>query len=317
MEVIPQRLKFYGDGGKFFGILIVNFLLTIITLGLYYPWARAKMLQYLYGETEFAGSRFQFHGTGNEMFKGFIKAIAIIGTLAVIYGVSGASRNWAIASLGALIYFLGILALIPVAIHGGLRYRMSRTSWRGIHFGYRGNLTELFKIVVFGVVLTFLTFGIYASWLSIHVRNYCIKHIRLGNCQMRYDGVGSEFFWLNFYGVLFSILTLGIYLFWYAKNLNNYYIDKLKLIQDNEEFSFKSSLTAGDVFVTGITNYFLIVFTLGLGTPWAILRQMRMVIDNIEMQGAFNPETVIQTEEDYNNATGEDMLDMLDIGLDF
>jgi hypothetical protein len=44
---------------------------------------------------------------------------------------------------------------------------------------------------------------------------------------------------------------------------------------------------------------------------------MRLVIDNIELDGAFNPETVIQTEEDYSNATGDDMLDMLDIGLDF
>jgi hypothetical protein len=44
---------------------------------------------------------------------------------------------------------------------------------------------------------------------------------------------------------------------------------------------------------------------------------MRMVLDNVELIGAFNADTVIQTEEAYTDATGEDMLDMLDIGLDF
>jgi uncharacterized membrane protein YjgN (DUF898 family) len=64
-------------------------------------------------------------------------------------------------------------------------------------------------------------------------------------------------------------------------------------------------------------NYFLVVFTLGIGTPWAIIRQMRMVLNNVELEGIFDPDNVEQTEENYNDATGEDMLDMLDIGLDF
>lgn len=317
MELIPQRLKFYGDGGKYFGILVVNFLLTIVTLGLYYPWAKAKSLQYLYGETEFAGSRLQFHGTGNEMFKGFIKAIILIGVIFGIYTVLGMSGNMTLALIGAAEYMLGIILIIPLAIHGGLRYRMSRTSWRGIHFGYRGRLGELFRIYLSGVFLTIVTLGIYGSWLSINIRNYCIGHIRLGNCKFKYTGNGSDFFWLNVKGFFLTILTFGIYTFWYARNLNHYFVDNLKLEQDGSEFTFNSTISAGDIFLLGITNYFLIVFTLGIGTPWAILRQMRMVIDNIELEGAFNPETVVQTEEDYTNATGEDMLDMLDIGLDF
>jgi uncharacterized membrane protein YjgN (DUF898 family) len=317
MEVVPQRLKFYGEGGKYFGILIVNFLLTLVTLGLYYPWARAKNMQYLYGETEFAGSRLQFHGTGKEMFKGFIKAIALLAVLLGVYYLLTASRSTALALVGTVWYIVGIMLIIPLAIHGGLRYRMSRTSWRGIHFGYRGRLGELFRLFVRDAVLTVVTLGIYGSWMSIHLRKYCIGHVRLGNCTFRYDGDGSDFFWLNFKGILLTIVTLGIYSFWYARDLNRYYINHLKLQQDGNEFSFTTHISAGDIFLMGITNYFLIVFTLGIGTPWAILRQIRMVIDNIELDGAFNAETVIQTEEDYSNATGDDMLDMLDVGLDF
>ena len=317
MEQISTRVKFHGDGGKYFGILIVNFLLTIVTVGLYYPWARAKNLQYLYGETEFAGSRFTFHGTGKEMFKGFIKAILLIGALLIIYQASIFSKNSMIMLAGTLVYFLGILTIIPLAIHGGLRYRMSRTSWRGIHFGYRGNLRELFTLCFKGTLLTIFTLGIYASWFQCDLRRYLEGNVRLGNVRFSFEGEGKELFFITLKGFILTILTLGIYSFWFGRNLNHFAINNTKLEQDGVQCTFQSNLNAGDIFVTGIVNYFLIVLTLGLGIPWAVLRQMRMVLDNIELHGAFNPDTVVQTEESYTDATGDDMLDMLDIGLDF
>lgn len=317
MENHTHQIRLHGDGAKYFGILLVNLLFTIITLGLYYPWARAKNLQYLYGETEFAGTRFQFHGTGKEMFKGFIKALAIVFALGLIYNLSILSKNAAIIFVGVAVYVLGLLTIIPLAIHGGLRYRLSRTSWRGIHMGYRGNLRELFGIWFKGILLTVITLGIYGSWFNIALTQYLMKHVRLGNVTFRYDGDGSDYFWLNVKGTLLTILTLGIYSFWYARDVNHYYFNNTKLEQDETVSDFKSHLTAGDIFITGITNYFLIVFTLGIGTPWAILRQMRMTINNLELNGPFNPDAVVQTEEDYNDATGDDLLDSLDIGLDF
>lgn len=317
MEIVSTKVKFYGDGAKYFGILIVNLLLTIITLGLYYPWARAKNLQYIYGETEFAGSRFTFHGTGKEMFKGFVKAIAIVFVLVLVSQLGTISGSKLLAILGSLIYLFGILLLIPLAIHGGLRYRMSRTSWRGIHFGYRGNLRELFGICVKGILLSVFTLGIYSSWFHCNLRKYLESNIRLGNCKFSFEGEGGDLFLINLKGFFFTIFTLGIYLLWYFRNLNHFSINNSRLEQDGNVFSFKSNLTPGDIFITGIINYFLIVFTLGIGTPWAVLRQMRMVIDNVELEGAFNPDAVIQTEENYSDATGDDLLSMLDVGLDF
>lgn len=317
MEIVSTKIKFYGDGAKYFGILIVNVLLTIVTLGLYYPWARAKNLQYLYGETEFAGSRFTFHGTGKEMFKGFVKAIAILFILILAVNAGKYSGNKFLGLIGLLIYLFGILLLIPLAIHGGLRYRMSRTSWRGIHFGYRGNLRELFGICLKGILLSIFTLGIYSSWFHCNLRKYLESNIRLGNCKFSFEGEGGDLFLINIKGFFLTIFTLGIYMFWYIRNLNHFSINNSRLEQDGNLFSFKSSLTPGDIFVTSIINYFLIVFTLGIGTPWAVLRNMRMVIDNVELEGAFNPDAVIQTEENYSDATGDDLLSMLDVGLDF
>ena len=86
----PFKLDFHGKGSEFFGIIIVNWLLTVITLGFYYPWAKAKQLKYLYSATSFNNDRFQFSGTGNEMFIGFIKTLLIM----IVLGVNIVANEW-------------------------------------------------------------------------------------------------------------------------------------------------------------------------------------------------------------------------------
>ena len=43
-----KLLKFNGDHGQLIGLRIINNILTAITLGIYYPWARAAYLKYIY-----------------------------------------------------------------------------------------------------------------------------------------------------------------------------------------------------------------------------------------------------------------------------
>jgi uncharacterized membrane protein YjgN (DUF898 family) len=310
-----RQVTFHGEGAKLFGIYIINILLTLFTFGLYYPWAKATLLKYLYEESEFEGSRFTFHGTGREMFVGFIKAFAVF---LIIYGILiGAilSRNSLVMALGILIFYVALLLLIPVAIHGSMRYRMSRSSWRGIHFGYRGNLKEFVTMFVIGSLLTLVTFGIYFFWFIIDIRKYIFKHLRFGSLGFSYTGEGAAFFWLNVKGYFLSLITLGIYSFWYAKDLFAYYVDHIRLHQDGSTVVFRSTATAGGYFKLIIVNFFIIILTAGLGTPWAIVRAFNFVFSNILIEGALDVNAIQQTEEDYKDATGEDLADMIDIGL--
>ena len=41
-------IDFNGYGGELFGILAKNFLLNVLTLRIYYPWAKARQLRYYY-----------------------------------------------------------------------------------------------------------------------------------------------------------------------------------------------------------------------------------------------------------------------------
>src|SRR5690349_18799843 len=80
----PEQLQFTGSGGSYFGIWIVNLLLSIITLGIYSAWAKVRRLQYFYRHTELAGSGFDFHGSPTRILLGRIIALAMV----ILYNVS-------------------------------------------------------------------------------------------------------------------------------------------------------------------------------------------------------------------------------------
>jgi uncharacterized membrane protein YjgN (DUF898 family) len=304
------KLEFHGSGSNFFSVIIVNWLLSIVTLGFYYPWAKANKLKYLYGETSLNEDRFAFHGTGKEMFKGFIKAVVFFG---LIYGLFFLFLYMKMPIVGIIVLYCGVLAILPIAIHGAYRYRMSRTSWRGIRFGYRGDRNELFKNFFQWVGLTIITIGIYGSWFTINLRKYLLGNVRFGNAEFDYKGDGGDYFILNIKGYFLTIFTLGIYMFWWQKDLFNYYIDNLSLHKGNESVRFNSTVTGGGFFKLAFGNIFLIIFTLGFGYAWAATRTMKFIFDNIELEGNIDLDSIHQTEENFKDATGEDISDFLDM----
>lgn len=54
------NFEFFGKTMEFWGIWIVNGLLSIITLGIYSAWAKVRTHQYFYGNTELDGHRFSY-----------------------------------------------------------------------------------------------------------------------------------------------------------------------------------------------------------------------------------------------------------------
>lgn len=317
MEIVQPEMKhyklgFHGKGSDFFGVVIVNWLLTIVTLGFYYPWAKANKLKYLYGETSLNDDCFAFHGTGKEMFKGFIKAVILfVGLYLLLFLFIYLKMPF----VGILLFYCGILAILPLAIHGSYRYRMSRTSWRGIRFGYRGERDVLFKNFFKWLLLTIITFGIYGSWMHINLRKYVLSNIRFGDIEFEYNGDGADYFMLNLKGYLLTLITLGIYIFWWEKDLFDYYVDNLRLEKDGESIRLNSTVTGGGIFQLVIVNLLIIIFTLGLGYAWAATRTLEYLFNNIELKGNIDLDAIHQTEENFKDATGDDITDILD--LDF
>ncbi|CAH0996004.1 hypothetical protein EMA8858_02132 [Emticicia aquatica] len=359
----PWSPSFHGEGSKYFVIRLINAILQVITFNFYYPWAKAEKLNYLYEQTEFAGSRFKFHGTGKEMFIGYLKMLLIV---AFIYGGFwwAKGNEWAI--LGFLILYGGLIVVYPLAIHGTAKYRLSRTSWRGIFFGYRGELGELFAKFFLGILLSFFTLGIYWSWVQVDLRRYVTQHIRFGDTKFDFTGKGNDLFWIKFKYVAFSfvaivvamiilifmgafgagisnmlkpdstdvlsapsvgiILWLGvIYLFLIVvigtialmrqREIFQFYADNTHAWQNEQWHGVRLNMTFIDLLQLSIVNMLLMILTLGIATPFVEIRNLHFMIPRLEIDGTFDPDSLIQTESDYRDAMGEDVGDWLDIDL--
>ena len=77
-EGAPQRLSYDGQLGELYGIFFVNLLLGIITFGIYRFWGRTRYRRYLWSHTSYDGDRFEYTGTGGELFRGFVIAMGIL-----------------------------------------------------------------------------------------------------------------------------------------------------------------------------------------------------------------------------------------------
>lgn len=305
-------LNFLGSGDEYFKVIIVNWLLTLITFGIYYPWAKERQLKFLYSHTTFSEDNFAFHGTGKEMFKGFIKAIAII---LVLYGLFYALLYFQFPVPAILTLYLGFLSLIPLIIHGSYRYRMSRSSWRGIRFGYRGNLKTLYFNCLKWLFLTIITFGIYGAWFQVNLRTYLISNVRLGNMKFNFKGKGSDFFALNIIGYLLTVITLGIYIFWWQKELFDFFINNLEAKDESGSLKFRSTATGGGFFKLMITNILILIFTFGLGYAWVVTRTLKFGAKHIQISGDVDLDNLQQSEESYKDAMADDLGDLLNLDL--
>jgi uncharacterized membrane protein YjgN (DUF898 family) len=320
MELISDtpksnKIQFTGEGGQLLVIMLFNWVLSVFTLGLYYPWARVNTLRFLYGNVQLNGTPFIFHGTGKELFKGFVKFFALI---ILVYGFNVYAsyvQKPSLIVLSFLILFAFFVVIIPLALHGAFRYRLSRTSWSGIHLGYRGERNQLMFECWKGIFLSVITFGIYYSWFMNNMRKYIIGNCRFGSLRLGYDGSGSDLFIINLKGYFLSIFTLGIYYFWYKKEYLNYFANFTYLEQDGKKFHLKGHITGGSFFALTIVNLFLTIFTFGLGIPWVVVRTARFMISNIELPSHIHFDNINQTEDEYLDATGEDVLDYFDLGL--
>jgi uncharacterized membrane protein YjgN (DUF898 family) len=312
-----RQLVFKGDGGSLFGIMIVNTILTILTLGIYHAWGKVKERKYIYNATELEGSGFEYHATGKELFMGYLKALALILVIyAFIFGITFLGKgNITITVIGMLVVYALFFALFPVIIHGSLRFNTAKTSWRGIHWGYRGRLKELFTKFIKGIALSIVTLGIYGAWMDVDLRKYILTNLRFGNITFDYQGKGNELFVIMLKGFFLTIITFGIYIFWFSAEVFRYHTNQTLAIQDGRQIDMKSNMSGGDVFGQSFVNILLIVFTLGIAIPWVICRQIRFYLSHVDIVGDFRGHEVKQTESDADSASADSMSDILDIGL--
>lgn len=310
MDTAARRPSFHGEGGTLFGIYLINLLLTIVTVGTYSFWGRTKVRQYLWGQTEFEGDRFAYHGTGKELLIGYLKVMGVFIGLALVTSflmpmvMGGTGRL-----LGPLVFWLAVFTLTPVAIVGARRYRLSRTSWRGIRFSFRGKTGEFVGMYLAGLLLSILTLGLYGPFFLTKVRRFLTEHAYIGTRRFGFDGAGRELFPRYLLAVLLSVLTLGIYGFWWLAERERYYWSHTTF----GEARFRSALTGGALLGLSVTNLLLLLVTLGFGGAWVTVRTRQFICDNVALEGPLDL-AAIRQDAQAASATAEGLADVLDTG---
>ena len=134
-----RAVRFTGTWREYLPIAATNVLLTIVTLGVYRFWATARQRRYLWSRTEVIGDRLEWNGTGKEMFIGFLIVMAFLLPfflfIQFLMPALVARGKLEAASGVFLLFYVAILYLSGVAGFRALRYRLSRTWWRGIRGG--------------------------------------------------------------------------------------------------------------------------------------------------------------------------------------
>jgi len=345
--IAPAPVTFTGTGSEYFGIWIVNLLLTIITFGIYSSWAKVRRLKYFYRHTEVAGSAFDFHGDPVKIFIGRIIAIGML----IAYNLSVRSR-----SLMTLVVVGAIAFVMPWLLRNSFRFRLYNTSWRGIRFHFRGAVGSAYRVFLLNGFLTMITLYLLAPFMHQRLKAYqhnnswfgktqCSFHARVGEFYKVYllllagallfgtlivlSGIGATFVALShakaggappnphaiikLFGVLYGaviVAALSIGPTFHALITN--------LIWRNTrigEHRIKCNISPLGLIWIGVSNLFLLVITLGLFTPWAVVRLTKFQLEAVTLVPASNLQEFVAGEPDNISAVGEETATAFDFDI--
>jgi uncharacterized membrane protein YjgN (DUF898 family) len=150
-------LEFTGSGSEYFRIWIVNLLATLVTLGLYHPWAKARRLRWFHNNTRLGGRAFDFDGRPRQMLRGFL----LVGALFAAYNLASEMSR-----LAGAVGLLAWAVLGPALWRSALRFRLGHTRWSGLHFAFEGSLGGAYAALAGPALAALAAFGLLTTGLE-------------------------------------------------------------------------------------------------------------------------------------------------------
>jgi uncharacterized membrane protein YjgN (DUF898 family) len=304
------RFAYRARGDELFLIWIKNLFLTLVTLGVYFPWARAQFLRYTIGHLEVDGDPLAFHGEGGQMFRGLIKAILIYTGLVGLFFLGTVVLPAEARFVASLLLYAGFIVVSGFALIGSFRYRLRHTSWRGVRFAFHGETRTFVKEFALHTLLVAMTFG-FGTPLFVNWRRKALTTASaLGTRRFDYTGEGPAMMGTFFLAVMFTLPTLGLIWLWYDARMkvhlwNHTWFDQAR---------FRLDLKVSDYFVLQLQNALLAVVTLGIAWPWILVRTGAFIADRLTLVGVVDFATIRQKAQDAG-ATGEELAEMFDVDI--
>ncbi len=305
-----HAIEFSGSGRQYFGIWLVNILLSIATLGIYSAWAKVRRLTYFKNNTRIDGYGFGYHATPGQILKGRIIAFVLLVVLSV------ATTFFPLALIFVIPVFLFAM---PWLLNSSMRFSARMTSYRNIRFMWHGTYWKSFWWFVVAPVVGILSLGTLTPLFSKHYYRYFATHHSYG--LSRFDAepttrsyylaflVGAIIPTVAIAGVIFtivlaisfnqplyesplespvreeSVLIAAVFLGWtllYAGIFSMAFIYRVlcrnlmvRTLTLSDVAEFNSTINPIRFIWISLTNLAAIIVSIGLLLPWAQVRMYR------------------------------------------
>ena len=342
-----SKVQFSGKGGEFFGIWIVNILLSVLTLGIYSAWAKVRTMRYFYGHTRIDGHSFDYLATPMQILKGRILAVIVF--LIYTFAVS-------FLPLIGFLFAIAFIFLMPWIINQGLRFNMRMTRHRNVRFAFKGDYGEAFINFILLPIASVFTLYLLMPYVLKRIDTYIHSNISYGNKPLSVKLKGETYYLTALICFVVSSITMVIFmaiLGLFGLDLLN--VENQQAAQDpakmgvmfgglmiayvvmiaivtavwkaairnhifnNSQFedvaSFKSELKPIPYAILLLTNMLAIVFSLGLAYPWTQIRTSKMLAEATTVDiypGALN---LIDTTQEQQSSFAEEAANVFDIDL--
>lgn len=299
-KLAPFDVKFLGTGKEYFGIWIVNLILTIITLGIYSAWAKVRRETYFKNKTRIFDSGFGYHATGGQIFKGRLIAFIVLVLVNVLLTVE--------PLVGVVVAPIFVI-LLPWILNSSLKFSARMTSFRNIRFNWHGTYWKTMWFLVISPLVGLFTLGLLTPLISRYYYSYFASSHSYGTTSFSSTPKIGQFYFAFLVGaiiptivlgcVAFTILTItagfsdvGMFgyssiwavmpllfyallfsvVFIYAVLCRNLMMKSLTL---GSILTFDSQINPLKFIWISLSNLFLTLLSLGLLLPWAKVRMYK------------------------------------------
>jgi uncharacterized membrane protein YjgN (DUF898 family) len=204
-----------GSPWSLVGPCFFNAFITLITIGIYSFWGRTEIRRRLWASVRFDGEPLVYHGTGMELFKGFIGALLVVllpifvASTAMLVYYGQASTSWVLYQMALFVVVYPVLRAL--GLYRARRYRLARTSWRGIRGNVAGSSGE-FAFLSWATSLLYpLTLGWIAPWRALYIQRFLIGDTMLGDRALQLKGSTLRLYlrfgllWIGTVAILFCV----------------------------------------------------------------------------------------------------------------
>ena len=346
---VPETARiqpvFHGQAGEYFGIWIVNVLLSVVTLGIYSAWATVRTQRYFYANTRLAGSSFEYLADPIRILKGRLIAVAVVVALAL-------SSHF--MPVLYLLLVLAVMLLMPLLVFLSVRFRARYSAWRGVRFRFDGGAAEAYGPFLLWTVLSGITLSLLYPIAKMRQHDYLVDGHKFGRSRFRYQGDAGSYYVpylivlvLGFgllVGMVFAMgalsgaagtaaagatptppdpaLMFAVILPMYAGMFalmafaRTRYVNLMWRSSALGAHRFESTLRARDVIWLYASNLVAIVCTLGLATPWAMVRLARYRAAHFAVLVSGGLDGFVADVEAERASAGAEVVDALDFGVD-